>query len=262
MWFGKLIGAFFGYLLAGPLGLVLGFLVGSTFDRGYRLHASSGSFGHQRDIQECFFRNTFTVMGHIAKADGRVSEREIATAKGVMTRLNLSAQQRQFAIEYFNQGKASDFDIEAALREIQEKLTGQRMLLHFFIEIQCQVALADGVMTPKKQALLAKISQRLDVEPLYQRFERVFGGGFHQQGRQHRPFEQPAPRIQDDYQLLDIEKSASDADVKRAYRKAMSQNHPDKLMSQGLPEEMIKLATEKTQQIKAAYERIKAARGM
>ena len=57
-----------------------------------------------------------------------------------------------------------------------------------------------------------------------------------------------------------MSKNASDADVKKAYRRLMNQHHPDKLVSKGLPEEMMKLANEKTQQIKEAYERIKKSR--
>ena len=68
--------------------------------------------------------------------------------------------------------------------------------------------------------------------------------------------------LQDAYLLLGISASVSNAEVKRAYRKLMSQHHPDKLIAKGLPEEMLKLATEKTQNIKAAYESICAARGM
>jgi len=58
-----------------------------------------------------------------------------------------------------------------------------------------------------------------------------------------------------------VDPKASDAEVKKAYRRLMSQNHPDKLVARGLPEEMMKVATEKTQEIKAAYEQVKAARG-
>jgi len=61
--------------------------------------------------------------------------------------------------------------------------------------------------------------------------------------------------------LLDVEKSAEKAEVKRAYRKLMSQHHPDKLVAKGLPPEMIKLATEKTQHIRSAYDLIKESRG-
>ena len=68
------------------------------------------------------------------------------------------------------------------------------------------------------------------------------------------------PTLEDDYALLELNASATDADLKRAYRRLMSRHHPDKLIARGLPEEMVKVATEQTQAIKAAYERIKAAR--
>jgi len=67
--------------------------------------------------------------------------------------------------------------------------------------------------------------------------------------------------LSDAYELLGVENTAEQNTVKRAYRKLMSQHHPDKLVSKGLPPEMIKIATEKTQHIKAAYELIKASRG-
>ncbi len=66
--------------------------------------------------------------------------------------------------------------------------------------------------------------------------------------------------INEAYDLLGVKASDSDTEIKKAYRRLMSQHHPDKLVSKGLPEEMIKLATEKTQQIKKAYEQIKRER--
>jgi DnaJ like chaperone protein len=68
--------------------------------------------------------------------------------------------------------------------------------------------------------------------------------------------------LKDAYNMLYVEKSASDAEVKKAYRRQMNKHHPDKLTARGMPEEMIKLATEKTQEIKSAYDLIKKQRGM
>jgi DnaJ like chaperone protein len=61
--------------------------------------------------------------------------------------------------------------------------------------------------------------------------------------------------------VLGVAAGATDAEVKTAYRRLMNQHHPDKLVAKGLPEEMVALATEKTQEIKAAYDTVKAARG-
>jgi len=75
--------------------------------------------------------------------------------------------------------------------------------------------------------------------------------------------QQPAYKnIEDAYSMLGVKSDATDGEVKKSYRKLMSQHHPDKLVSRGLPEEMIKLATEKTVEIKAAYEQIKKERNI
>ena len=66
--------------------------------------------------------------------------------------------------------------------------------------------------------------------------------------------------LKDAYRLLGVSDGASDAELKKAYRRLMSQHHPDKLVAKGLPEQMVKDATEKTQQIKAAYELIRKSR--
>ncbi len=71
---------------------------------------------------------------------------------------------------------------------------------------------------------------------------------------------QASASIDDAYMVLGIDASATDAEMKRAYRRLMSQHHPDKLVSKGLPEEMIRLATKKTQEINAAYKQIKQSR--
>ena len=62
--------------------------------------------------------------------------------------------------------------------------------------------------------------------------------------------------------LLGVEETCSDAELKRAYRRMMNRHHPDKLAAKGLPEEMMRIATEKTREIKAAYDHLKRVRGL
>ena len=80
----------------------------------------------------------------------------------------------------------------------------------------------------------------------------------YQQGRGSKT--PPQSTLKAAYQVLGVAETASDAEVKKAYRRLMNQHHPDKLVAKGLPEEMMKLATEKTQEIKNAYEQIKIVR--
>ncbi|MGJ8687769.1 MAG: DnaJ domain-containing protein, partial [Spongiibacteraceae bacterium] len=70
----------------------------------------------------------------------------------------------------------------------------------------------------------------------------------------------PAQALQDAYKAIGVEETASDAELKKAYRRLMSEHHPDKLIAKGVPEDMIKMATEKSQEIQAAYEMIKKSR--
>ncbi|GAB4392282.1 MAG: co-chaperone DjlA [Gammaproteobacteria bacterium] len=251
---GKILGAFFGHLILGPIGMLIGIFIGHQFDRGLRIdwqHLSYKPSEHFQ-AQQIFFKNTFRVMGHICKADGRVSEREIALAKNVMRRLLLSSKQRQQAIAYFQEGKQPNFDLEAAIRELRNSCGQQRILLRMFIELQIQAANVDGAVYGTKQQILYKLCQEFGFDS--QEFSQQ---GSHQKTSSSA---QTKPSLTQAYRILEISADASNHDVKKAYRKMMSKHHPDKLMSKGLPAEMLKLATEKTQQIRAAYEQIRAAR--
>jgi DnaJ like chaperone protein len=267
MW-GKLIGAFFGALLAGPFGLLLGLFIGHAFDRGLRIsHQFSGQYSHTH-AQEVFFDATFSVMGHIAKADGYVSESEIHAAEAVMSRLNLRGPAKKRAIEFFSQGKQADFSLEKTLNELLQACQQNPALLQMFAEIQWQVAQADGAVSPSKKRLLEGICQRLGIMFYsFSAFEDFFRAAYQQQQhyRYQGPHTQVPPsrnQLSEAYKLLGIAEAATDVELKKAYRRLMSQNHPDKMIAQGLPEEMIKLATEKTQNIRSAYDLICKHRGI
>lgn len=263
---GKIIGSVCGYLLMGPFGLIIGFIVGHVFDKGFQLQRSF-FFGGATQTREAFFNATFSVMGYIAKADGRVSEREIQAVRGVMNRMNLNEEQRKNAINLFEQGKQPDFNLDQTLTNLMQVCHSNKILLQMFVELQMQTALAEGHLSAEKQRILQQISQRLGFVPLqFAFFDNIFRGaqGSYQQYQQYQHSARPSSgiQLQEAYKVLEINSQATDIEVKKAYRKMMSQHHPDKLIAKGLPEEMVKLATEKTQQIQGAYEKICTARGI
>jgi len=254
-WWGKIIGGGFGFLVGGPLGAMLGASFGHQFDKGVAGLENLNPGDPQR-TQAAFFSACFSMMGHLAKADGHVSREEINMAQQVMAQMNLNTEQRKAAIELFNQGKSDDFPLDEVLEQFRLECHRRRNLAQMFMEILISTAMADGKMDAAEKRSLLYIGEKLHFNPAQlEQLISMVAAQQHYSGPQ-----QTQASLDDAYALLGVPASSSDADIKKAYRRLMSQHHPDKLVSKGLPEEMIKLATEKTQEIKAAYEQIKAAR--
>lgn len=267
-WWGKLVGGAFGFMLGGPLGAVLGAALGHNFDKGLKGIAGNLGFdaGDQERVQAAFFTATFSVMGAVAKADGKVSKDEIRMAQVVMAEMHLDADTRAAAINLFNEGKSHDFPLDAVLAQFRSECHGRTTLIRLFMEVQFQAAFADGEFDLAEANLLRHIATRVGFSErefqqleLRMRAEQSFRGGG--RGAGHAGPDTGKPSLQAAYGILGIDADASDAEVKKAYRRLLSQHHPDKLVSKGLPEEMMKLATQKTHQIRQAYERIREARG-
>jgi DnaJ like chaperone protein len=248
-WWGTFIGGTLGYVFGGPLGAIIGAALGGNFDRGIKMGDQLG-MGDQERVQAAFFTTTFSVMGHIAKADGHVSAQEISTAKNIMAQMQLSAEQRKAAIRFFDQGKAADFPLQEVLQQFKKECHGRRNLIQMFIEIQIATALADGKVDASEKRILYTIGEILGFAR--QQIDHLFNiaSNAEASASDHLTLTQA-------YKILGVSKGSSEADVKKAYRRLMNQHHPDKLVAKGLPDEMIQLATEKTQEIRKAYDLIK-----
>jgi DnaJ like chaperone protein len=269
-WWGKLVGGALGFAMGGPIGAMLGAVVGHQLDRGLEVATQhdalgwqgSGGAAQQERAQTAFFTTVFSVMGHLAKADGRVSESEIQLARNIMHQMQLDAQQQKFAIALFNKGKEADFPLDEVIEQFHLECGRNRNLKQMFLEILLHAAYADGVMHAAERHLFVRICRQLGFSQTefsmlegMVRAQRAFHGRSH-----HEPVRPNEDLLQEAYNALGVKADASDDDIKRAYRRLMSQHHPDKLVAKGLPEEMIKLANERTAEIKAAYETIRKAR--
>jgi len=263
-WTGKLIGALIGYWLGRWPGLVLGILLGHLYDKWQEAKAMVGA---QEDlhgpIQETFFQTTFSVMGHLAKADGQVSDAEITAVERVMAQMSLNAEQRQEAIRWFNEGKKPDYPLDATLEKFRQTCRWRQQLILVFLEMQLQVALADKRLEPEESRLLGHIFERLGYSrQIFEQLVAMMRGAQHYYEYSHAGAAHAAarPSLADAYAVLGVAESASDAEVKKAYRRLMSQHHPDKLVAKGLPKEMINVAKEKVQEINLAYDQIMKTR--
>ncbi|MCW8926378.1 MAG: co-chaperone DjlA [Xanthomonadales bacterium] len=256
-WWGKLIGGVIGLMRGGFMGLVLGVFIGHWIDR---FLAGLGNAGRTRDA---FFGAMFSTLGHINKADGRVTKAEIEAAEQLMRRLQLTEAERQRAIRYFQQGKEQGFDLAGTLREFARHSMLRHELRIMFVELLLEAAVSDGAMTAAEQAILVQACQALHIPAnVFNAMLRArqVGGGSAYSGQQ-RPTS-AGQSLQQSYATLGLNTDASAQEVKRAYRKLVSQYHPDKLVSQGLPDEMMEVSKKRVREINAAYDTIKASRGI
>lgn len=271
----KFIGGFLGFLLAGPRGCILGILIGYIFDKNLTHTEQYDRFGDKEDattIHQVFFESTFLVMGHLAKSEGRVSESTIISARAVMENMGLTEEKRRAAIHLFNQGKQPGFSLQATLQRLIETCRYDQSYLKQFLEIQTQVALAEThLLTPAKKQTLEYIYRVLGFsilqfnwfDPFMEKEEPTTA---YEEFNYHtrRPYSQSvstASELSKAYELLGISKQATKPDIKKAYRRLISQYHPDKLASQGLSKIQLEQANQKTHQIKAAYDKICKAKG-
>jgi DnaJ like chaperone protein len=269
-WWGKVLGGAFGFLLGGPLGAVLGAALGHGFDRGLAGMEQTARLdpGEQERVQTAFFTATFSVLGHLAKADGRVSPQEIGLTETLMAEMELSADMRRTAMRLFNQGKAAEFPLNDVLEQFRSECHRRHNLLRMFLEIQVQAAYVDGRVDPAEQRLLGRIAAGLGFTAAELRWiDRLVRARAELGAEQARhggraTAQQRPPNLDTAYAVLDVSPDASDAEVKKSYRRLLNQHHPDKLVSKGLPEEMMKIAAQKTHEIKQAYEIVKQSRGM
>lgn len=258
-WWGKLVGGTFGFMMGGPLGAVLGAGLGHTFDKG--LSGLPGGFtpGQRERVQTAFFTATFSVMGAVAKADGRVSPQEIQLAQALMSQMGLHGEMRRTAQRLFNEGKGADFPLDDVLQQFRTECHGRKTLVRMFIEIQLQAAYADGQLDKAEEQLLLHICDRLGFSVAeFRALESMLQSQRHYAGA--GAVTTSGPSLEDAYGILGMQSDATDDEVKKAYRRLISQHHPDKLVSKGLPEEMMKVASRKTHEIKQAYDRIKESR--
>lgn len=270
-YWGKILGLLLGILSGGGLwAIVLGLLFGHLVDNA-RNKRRGGFFANQQARQDLFFRTTFQVMGHLAKSKGRVTEVDIQNASMIMDRMRIHGTRREDAQQAFREGKQNGYPLREKLRELRRICFGRADLIRMFLEFQLHAAFADGVLHPNERQVLYVIAEelglsRVQLDQLLQMIEsgRQFGqsGGWQgQQGQQSGYRPASGPTLADACKVLGVKSSDDVSTIKRAYRKLMTEHHPDKLVAKGLPQEMMELAKQKAQEIQAAYDLIKREKG-
>lgn len=258
---GKVVGALLGFVLYKSwLGALIGAVVGHFYDR-----AVSGL--RRPAVGRDFIGPLFAFAGALSKSDGRVSESEIAATEALMARLRLDDDHRRAAIERFTAGKQPGFDAGGAIAELRAWCNGRRDLAFTVLDLLLDLVHAEGPLADAKLGLVRRLCEALGVsEHELAALSAMKGyafGGAGPRGPGAGAGSRSAPRRPsevDPYAVLGIARGANEREIKHAYRRLMSQHHPDKLGD--VPDELKRRAEERAREINAAYESIKGERGI
>ncbi len=260
--------SFFGFFGA-ILGWIGGGLVTTLLRDGPKAILPGGRAEIQKQRQAVFLKTLFLLMGKLAKADSQVSQSEIDHIEKFISQMGMTGEHRSEAVAHFKAGAKPEFEYEATLAHFVKVCGGSLQMRHLLLVYLVGVALADGELHSAERELMLKISMQFGYN------ERAFdqlllmiqgqnrfrdqAGGQYEQARGARPT-RATNTLAEAHQALGVNAQNSDKEIKRAYRKLISQYHPDKLIGQGVPEDMIAKATERSKEIHAAYELIQGHR--
>lgn len=242
---GKIIGGTAGFAIGGPLGALLGALAGHAIDRELEPEALPARPDDRRATREIAFTIAVIALGaKMAKADGRVSREEVAAFRQVF---KVPPEEIGNVARVFDQAKRDVAGYDAYARQLAGMFKPGHAVLEELIDGLFHIAGADGVVHDAEIAFIHDVS-------------RIFGFSDADFARQREA--NLGHDIADPYTILGVRRDQGNDEIRAAWRKLVRENHPDRLMSQGLPEEFVTMANEKVAAINAAYDRIAKERGI
>lgn len=246
-----------------PWFVVLGLFLGHQFDRGFaeRFRSFQQQAADLGRVSDGFVRALFQSVGHLAKADGRVSEAEIRAARRMMHRLQLSPAQVRRAIIWFDEGKRPGFALAAAIREARRGAVRSAAQRTMFLRLLLEVVLAKEVLKKDERLLVWTVCTELDIGRVeLAQLEAMIRA---QKGFARSPAgSADAARLAAAYDALGMSPEASNDEIKKAYRRLMNKNHPDKIASSNPDAAAVAAAERRTREIRVAYEMLKARRSI
>lgn len=243
--------------------LVALLLVAYQFYRGFR--HSVKLFERQGEnlaqLSDEFVRALFGCMGHLAKSDGRVSEDEIRAARLIMHRLDLSPAGVRRAIGWFDDGKRPGYPLVQTVREVRRvsaRSAGKRTL---FLRLLLEVVLAKPSLSREERAMIWTVCSELDVGRVeLAQLEAMIRA---QKGFKRSPAgDADAARVRNAYATLGVDPESSNDEIKKAYRRLMNRNHPDKIAGSNPAAAVVAEAERRTREVRSAYEMLKARRSI
>ena len=239
---GKIIGGTTGFALGGPLGAIIGMMIGGSFDRSARKFSSSNQISQQQK-QNVFALCIIVLSAKIAKADGQVTKEEIYTFK---EKFNIQAEEMSEVSKIFNEAKKSSFGFKNIADQVGNLFSDNKVLLEQLLNNLFYIAEADGVTSINEVEVLRSISQSFHFNETD--FQRIFHSRLNN-------------KESDPYKILGVTREDSDNNIRKKWIELSKEHHPDYLIAKGMPKEFIKEANKELSSINLAYDKIKELRG-
>lgn len=234
---GKIIGGVIGSI-GGPIGIALGAALGHQFDK------AADKVGEQQQVAVAYMFILVASMAKMAKADGRISKEEIERIDQFFAQLGLTGDAQKAAQAIFRQEKDSDSDIGAYFEQFSQLTKADLNQAQILYTILLEIAKADGQIHQAEIEILRLAESKLRLPVGYTDREI---------GIQHNSLKHAA-------EVLGVSESASEAEIKKAFRDKCKKTHPDVLRSQGLPDELIQYAGAQIQSFTEAKDTLLKAR--
>lgn len=252
-WLGKMIGGTIGFALGGPIGAVAGAAFGHAFvDKKEDAYLRSipgrttGSLSSNEEAQLVFFTAAFSMLARLCKADGQVSDKEIQVVEAFMKQdLQLDTTGQESAKKIFRQAVRSSESFEAFAMQFYSVFRTQPNIIALMMDVLFRVGTADGRLSDAEDATLRSAA-------------RIFNVSNVEFNRLKSKYIRAADKY---YAVLKCDETSSNEEIKKQYRKLVTEYHPDKIEAKGLPEEFIKFANDKFAEIQEAYDQIRKKRG-
>lgn len=268
---GSLFGGAVGFALGGPLGAIAGAALGHGLSGG--ISGLSGVSGGTRiatnkdRAQATYFISVFSMLAKMARADGVVTEDEIRITESFMANeLALDADSQKAAVQIFRTAKDSPLRFDEFAWQFYHLFATDEELLLSMLDLLTRVAMADGVLAPGEKQILEEAATIFHLDPhaaahVFAQHGAAAAGAGRSRAEEAPRSARPSPSRRA-YDVLGVDAEVSNEDLKSRYRKLVTENHPDKIMAKGLPEEFVKFAEQRFREIQEAYETIKKERGL
>ena len=234
-WFGL-----FGLVFWGFRGMLVGAFIGFIF-------GGAGRVSRVRAIRAAYFEALFSMLAKLAKADGVIDPKEAELVSQFIRNSGFNEEMKADARRIFNSAKDDPRSFEDFAREFKQMSPGQSTLHNTILVMLCQIAAADGVLDPNEEKCLNNAAQIFGINA--QSLKGILSQFFKTSNKEL-------------YVILNCTEASTDAEIKHNYKKLVKEYHPDKLVSKGLPKELIAQATDRFRQVQDAYEQICKLRKM